>query len=135
VISPLFYYKDRNFIRRIVPAPEKSDVCRTSGCAEGPALTEAPAGEGTAGISAAAAGLAVTLDTMGSVRTNRNPDVLPDPDLLKEDKEDTEKPDKPEVQEEDESEEEDDYLHNILMLAQIREEEREENDHDRGIAL
>jgi type IV secretion system protein VirD4 len=131
----LFYYKDRNFVRRIVPAPETSDVCRTAGPADGLALTEAPAGERTAGLSAAAAGLAVTLDTMGSVRTNRSPDVLPDPELLKEDKEETEKPDKPEAQDEDESEEEDDYLHNILMLAQIREEEREENEHDRGIAL
>lgn len=118
----LFYYKDRNFIRRIVQAPGKSDVCRQAEPSGLPGFTEeGAAGEGGAGIA--------------GTRSNRDSGPLPEPDLPNEDEDETGKPDGPEDRDEDLSEEEDDYLHNILILAQIREDEREESEHDRGISF
>jgi len=122
----LFYFKDRNFIRRIVPAPDKSDVCSPAELPDRPTLTEDPA----------AAGLSVTLEKMGSVRTNRGASSATEPYPEKTDEvEETEAMDESVVSVDAETEEDDDYLHNILVLAQIRETEREENEHDKGIAF
>lgn len=123
----LFYYKDRNFIRRVVPAPVNSDVCSPVELAARPALSEDPA----------AAGLTITLETMSSVRTNRGAESAAEPyPETTDETEETEEMDESVVPEDAETEEEDDdYLHNILVLAQIREVEREENEHDKGIAF
>lgn len=121
----LFYYKDRNFIRRIVPSPDKSDVCSLAELPDRATLTEDPAG------------LTGTLQTMGSVRTNRGADSAAEPYSKKADEaEEIEELEESVAAEDAETvEENDDYLHNILVLAQIRETEREESEHDKGIAF
>lgn len=122
----LFYYKDRNFIRRVVPAPVNSDVCSPVELAVRPALSEDPA----------AAGLTVTLETQSTARTNRGAESAVEPYPEKADEaEETEEMEESVVLEDTVTEEDDDYLHNILVLAQIRETEREENEHDKGIAF
>ncbi|RQW86453.1 MAG: conjugal transfer protein TraG [Geobacter sp.] len=120
----LFYYKDRNFIRRIVPSPDKSDVCSLVELPDRATLTEDPAG------------LTGTPETMSSVRTNRGADSASEPYSEKADEaEEIEKLEESVASEDAETEEEDDYLQNILVLAQIRETEREESEHDKGIAF
>jgi hypothetical protein len=73
---------------------------------------------------------------MGSVRTNRGADSASEPYSEKADEaEEIEELEESVASEDAETEEDDDYLHNILVLAQIRETEREESEHDKGIAF
>lgn len=126
--NKLIYYEDRNFIHRIVPAPGRSDVCRPAGLADGQALMDEPAGEGRAGLA--------TVGTkMVDARPSRDDGLFSEPYPKEEHKEEDEKAEKHDVTEDDETEEDDDYLDNILLEARLREDEREENEHHRGISF
>lgn len=126
--NKLIYYEDRNFIRRIVPAPERSDVCKPVGLADEQALTDELAEEERADLAA------VSVKMVGT-RQSRHDELSSEPYAEEEDKEEYEAVEKPAVTEDNETEEDDDYLHNILLEARLREDEREEHEHHRGISF
>ncbi|MDD2462817.1 MAG: IncP-type conjugal transfer protein TraG [Desulfobulbus sp.] len=123
----LFYYQDRNFMRRVVPAPGKSDICRSTGLPDLSVMQKEPAGEGATGV-------AVTPETSGSILSNRHAGSSSVPFSEKADEE-AEMIDVPLGTADDETEEDDDYLHSILVLNRMREEEQKDHEHDRGISL
>jgi type IV secretion system protein VirD4 len=123
--SKLIYYEDRNFKRRILPAPEKSDSCRPEDAAATADILECRQSTETTGIAAIdpASGKGRAADDEGLLLGS-----CPDDDT---EDEATERP----AGDPSDADEGDDYLHNILMLAQARGEEREEQEHERGISL
>jgi len=122
----LLYYKDTNFMRRILPAPEKSDVCTIAGSTGLRGFMGGTEGEGRP----------VPRDAATPSCSPTSPDYALFLEQVEEKNDDQDQEaDKPAAVADDETEDDDDYLHNILMLAQVREEEREESEHDRGISL
>ena len=122
----LIYFEDRNFKRRILPAPEKSDVCRPGAAAATADIAECQQDAETAGFAALIA-------ASGKGRADDDEGLFSGSCPEENEDEAAERPvgDKSD----DDADEGDDYLHNILMLAQAREEEREEQEHERGISL
>lgn len=124
--NKLIYYEDRNFKRRILPAPEKSDSCRPEEAAATADIAECQPSTETAGLAAPA-------PASGKGRAADDEGLFSGSCPEENEDEAAERPAGDPT--DDDAEEGDDYLHNILMLAQAREEEREEQEHERGISL
>lgn len=121
----LIYYEDRNFKRRILPAPEKSDVCKPVEAAATEDIAESRQNTAAAGFAGPA---------VASRKDRADADEGLFPGSCPEEENEDEAAERP-VGDPSDTDEDDDYLHNILMLAQAREEGREEQEHERGISL
>lgn len=119
----LFYYQDRNFTRRVVPAPQTSDVCR-AGVVFSP---EEPSGEGESIRAVSGEAAPESLPPRSAAAASE-----PYPDSEDQENGITNYPLDAALADDAE---EDEYLQNILVLNRLREEEQKEHDHDRGISL
>lgn len=88
--NKLFYFQDENFKSRLLPAPEKSDVCRVKPRPQDkPKLDEAPRLEEpelsqellAVELAQQAAGILATLETWDSVEKKRDPYLTKEPGL------------------------------------------------------